>query len=84
VTVSRCCGEKDAYFAPPRRGGCSGIGTIECLCGGESCVCHNHGEVDCDGCSECDPTEVIEEDDLFCHHDEPYRPVSPPRGAPLK
>lgn len=34
--------------------GCGGTGSLNCYCGGDQCVCHNHGEVECPGCDECD------------------------------
>ena len=37
---------------PP--GPCGGIGIKHCECGGDQCVCHHHGEVQCDGCEDCD------------------------------
>ena len=52
------CGEKGPYsemcdssvFAQ----GCGGTGMIYCECGGEFCVCHNHGEIECPGCEDCE------------------------------
>lgn len=35
-------------------GGCGGTGTLDCLCGGDFCVCHNHGETECPGCEDCE------------------------------
>ena len=32
---------------------CGGTGTLICLCGGDSCVRHNHGEAECPGCEDC-------------------------------
>lgn len=29
---------------------CQGTGTIECLCGGDLCVCDNNGEEPCPDC----------------------------------
>jgi hypothetical protein len=50
------CGAKGTYdelFAPlPTR--CGGSGMLYCECGGDLCVCHNHGEMDCDGCPDCE------------------------------
>lgn len=47
------CGEKHPYYAPiPTK--CEGYGHYECMCGGDFCVCHNHGEVECDGCPDCE------------------------------
>lgn len=34
-------------------GACCGTGMLECLCGGDFCVCHNHGEIECPGCEDC-------------------------------
>ena len=36
---------------------CGGSGTLHCHCGGDFCVCHHHGEVECDGCRDCDLDE---------------------------
>lgn len=32
---------------------CGGSGTLHCYCGGDLCVCHNHGEAECPGCPDC-------------------------------
>lgn len=37
--------------------GCGGSGTLHCECGGEFCVCHHHGEVECPGCEDCEDGE---------------------------
>jgi hypothetical protein len=37
--------------------GCGGTGFIDCECGGDQCVCHHHGEVECDGCDDCGPED---------------------------
>ncbi len=47
------CGTRNAYFAPVS-GSCAGTGTLYCICGGDFCVCHNHGEVECGGCEDCE------------------------------
>ncbi len=55
------CGTTGTYeelFAddfPP--GPCGGLGIIHCECGGDLCVCHNHEEVECPGCDECNPED---------------------------
>lgn len=49
------CGVKNPYFAEVH-GTCGGTGMIDCHCGGDQCVCHNHGEVECYGCEDCEPT----------------------------
>jgi len=41
---------------------CGGTGTMHCHCGGDQCVCHNHGAVQCDGCEDCDRER---EDDYY-------------------
>lgn len=33
--------------------GCGGTRSLNCYCGGDQCVCHHHGEVECPGCDEC-------------------------------
>jgi hypothetical protein len=38
-------------------GGCGGLGGLDCHCGGDLCVCHNHGEVECPGCDECQDSD---------------------------
>jgi hypothetical protein len=60
------CGDRvtDADFEPIN-GGCGGIGTLYCDCGGDFCVCHNHGEVQCDGCEDCDAGGFGEGDDGY-------------------
>lgn len=39
---------------------CSGLGTLHCHCGGDLCVCHNHGEVECPGCENCKTNDSID------------------------
>lgn len=46
--------------------GCSGSGEVDCDCGGDTCVCHNHGTLVCIGCENC------EVDDDFVEFDGPY------------
>lgn len=51
----RCwCGVKNPYFAPVHHETCGGTGVLNCYCGGDQCVCHNHGEVECFGCADCE------------------------------
>ena len=33
---------------------CGGSGFLDCHCGGDLCVCHNHGEAECHGCPDCE------------------------------
>lgn len=33
---------------------CGGSGVLYCECGGDLCVCHNHGEAECFGCKDCE------------------------------
>lgn len=52
------CGVKNPYYAPTRIvDGCGGTGSIACYCGGDFCVCHNHGEMECFGCPDCEGSE---------------------------
>ena len=48
------CGTKNPQFNP--RGlerGCGATGFRSCFCGGDQCVCHYHGGIECDGCEDC-------------------------------
>jgi hypothetical protein len=56
------CGEEDPYYAP-LEGTCAGTGVMNCYCGGDQCVCHNHGEVECFGCADCDRADGRDEFD---------------------
>lgn len=49
---------EEMFSALPSR--CGGSGMLDCYCGGDFCVCHNHGEVDCFGCEDC---EGFDDDD---------------------
>lgn len=41
---------------------CGGLGILECRCGGEFCVCHHHGQLECPGCADC---ECDDDEDPF-------------------
>lgn len=58
------CGTRRPYFAP-LPGRCGGYGHISCFCGGDFCVCHNHGDVECDGCEDCEPVGEGEASDEY-------------------
>lgn len=62
------CGVENPYYAPVHEN-CGGMGIIDCHCGGDLCVCHNHGEVECLGCEDCQPDD---NDDGYCDCDEQY------------
>ncbi len=47
------CGELRPHYAPLTRR-CGGSRIVNCLCGGDFCVCHNHGESECFGCEDCE------------------------------
>jgi len=47
-------GTYDEMFSDDLAGGCGGMGVIDCRCGGDLCVCHNHGEIQCCGCDDCE------------------------------
>lgn len=41
---------------------CGGSGYLNCECGGDFCVCHHHGEIECGGCEDCeDPDDYYED-----------------------
>lgn len=43
---------------------CNGLGVVECLCGGDFCVCMDFGEAPCPGCGgDVDGREDPELDD---------------------
>lgn len=59
------CGATGTYeelFCDDLGEGCGGLGFIDCHCGGDLCVCHNHGEIECPGCDDC---EGDEDDDYW-------------------
>jgi hypothetical protein len=64
------CGVKNPHYAPIH-GGCGGDGYLDCHCGGDMCVCHNHGEVECFGCPDC---QGDNEDDDDCEDGMDIRP----------
>jgi hypothetical protein len=76
IAICPRCRERKAYFAPVH-GDCNGLGSIECLCGGDQCICHNHGAAQCDGCPECEPTVVFDDADSWPHE----LPPAPPNRA---
>lgn len=59
------CGAKGTYnelFSSAALGSCHGTGVMECYCGGDLCVCHNHGEVECGGCADCEDDDGYDDD----------------------
>lgn len=56
--IDRCwCGTRRPYRETSRALlslSCAGTGELDCLCGGDQCVCHNHGAVECYGCGSCE------------------------------
>lgn len=48
---------------------CGGGGVLYCYCGGDQCVCHNHGEVPCEGCEDCEDCDPLDDDD-YADYDE--------------
>ena len=45
--------------------GCGGTGSIACECGGDICVCHHHGQVECPGCVDCNHDDDGFEDGFY-------------------
>lgn len=41
---------------------CGGTGVLDRHCGGDLCVCHNHGEAECYGCPDCEGDDEEWED----------------------
>ena len=81
IAICTRCRERKAYFAPVP-GDCNGLGSKECLCGGDQCICHNHGDVECEGCPECEPTVAFPEADSWPHELPPVR--APDAARPVK
>lgn len=49
------CGVENPYFSDEDLDDtCGGAGELYCYCGGDLCVCHNHGSSDCPGCPDCE------------------------------
>jgi len=60
------CGAKRGWFSISFVDrSCGGLGVLDCHCGGDLCICHNHGEIDCGGCSDCEPDDEYEYDEEF-------------------
>ena len=60
------CGVESPYCADVEDGleaACNGTGHLHCYCGGDLCSCHNHGEVQCPGCEECEEEDEDKYDD---------------------
>ncbi len=52
--VAPCwCGEETPYYSDDIDDRCGGSYDLFCRCGGDQCVCHNHGTVECPGCDDC-------------------------------
>ena len=49
------------WYTRPRSFRCGGHGYIPCYCGGDNCVCGNDGEIECDGCVDCEPDDIDDE-----------------------
>ena len=67
--IECCCGAKgtfeELFDSEVYEQTCGGSGILNCECGGDFCVCHHHGEVECDGCEDCD-----DQDDDFNEYEE--------------
>lgn len=49
------CGEEHPHYDDDTLDStCGGTGEVHCYCGGDFCVCHNHGSVPCHGCEDCE------------------------------
>lgn len=71
------CGVKNPYYAP-LPDCCEGHGYHQCFCGGDQCVCHNHGEVECFGCEDCQQNDFDDDDDGWSldEMDDPNSPIN--------
>lgn len=73
------CGEPHPYYDYDQIAEeCDGSGVVSCLCGGDQCVCHHHGDAPCAGCVFCDNADedYVEDDcdgtDNDCDEDRPW------------
>lgn len=60
--IIRCwCGEtgtlEELFCLDSLERTCGGSGELQCRCGGDLCVCHNHGQVECLGCEDCETND---------------------------
>ena len=57
-TIKCWCGAvgliDEMFDSEPYGKTCGGLGEILCECGGDFCVCHHHGSIECDGCEDCE------------------------------
>lgn len=51
------------WCAWPERTRCGGTGYFNCFCGGDFCCCANDGEIECDGCEDCEPSDWDDDED---------------------
>ena len=49
---------------------CGGTGSLQCVCGGDFCVCHYHGETECPGCEDCEEEHDDFDEDFDDYLDE--------------
>lgn len=68
------CGVKNPYFSDDLDTRCDGSGMLYCHCGGDLCVCHWHGEVQCIGCEDC---EANDDRDNFGIYDDDLEAARP-------
>lgn len=40
------------------------MGILNCYCGGDLRLCHNHGETECFGCEDCEQNDGYTDDDM--------------------
>ena len=63
IRARRCwCGETNPYFSDDFAEACGGTGMLDCFCGGDLCICHWHGQIECTGCEDCQPEYDDESD----------------------
>lgn len=62
-------GTHEEMFSPCLGDSCGGTGSVDCFCGGDQCVCHNHGETDCPGCPDCEHNDGYDYGDDWTEDD---------------
>jgi len=51
------CGCENPHYDDSLEETCGGYGMLNCYCGGDQCVCHWHGGIECDGCEDCEEND---------------------------
>ncbi len=81
TSMFKCwCGAEGAFDEMFADGpsSCGGLGYNACMCGGDFCVCHNHGTIECFGCWDCEPPDIEWDDEDDYESEDPNAEYPPP------